>query len=64
MRLLEARANGSPAFGAYTRAPTADRFVAFALLAITADGRLITRIDAFSDPRVFARFELPAELAV
>jgi RNA polymerase sigma-70 factor, ECF subfamily len=62
MRLLEAHANGGPAFAAYMRLRTTDRFAAFALLVVDGDGHLITRIDAFSDPRVFARFDLPAEL--
>jgi RNA polymerase sigma-70 factor, ECF subfamily len=63
MRLLEARANGSPAFAAYMRVPSGDRFVAFALLVIAVDDQRISRIAAFSDPRLFARFDLPAELA-
>ena len=63
MRLLAAQANGSPAFAAYTRERGSNRFVPFALLVISTDGRQITQIDAFADPRVLARFELPAELA-
>jgi RNA polymerase sigma-70 factor (ECF subfamily) len=64
MRLLEAHANASPAFAAYMREPSGDRFMAFALLVIAGDGQKISQIAAFSDPRVFARFGLPAELAV
>src|SRR5207245_7649965 len=63
MRLLAAQANGSPAFAAYTRERGSNRFVPFALLVISTDDRQITQIDAFADPRVLARFELPAELA-
>jgi RNA polymerase sigma-70 factor, ECF subfamily len=63
MRLLEVNANGSPAFAAYARIPAGDRFLAFALLVIASDGHRITQIAAFADPRVLARFDLPAELA-
>jgi RNA polymerase sigma-70 factor (ECF subfamily) len=62
MRLVEAQANGSPAFGAYLKKQSDTRFVLFALLVIAGDGRRITRIDAFSDPRLLARFHLPVEL--
>jgi RNA polymerase sigma factor (sigma-70 family) len=57
MRLIESRANGAPAFALYVRRAL------FALLVIASDGGQITRIDAFADPRVLARFDLPAELA-
>jgi RNA polymerase sigma-70 factor (ECF subfamily) len=63
MRLLEAHANGSPAFAAYVQGRAGNRFVLFALLVIAGDDHQITRIDAFSDPRALARFDLPAELA-
>lgn len=62
MRLLEAHANSSPAFAAYMREPAATRYALFALLVIASDGRQITQIDAFSDPRALARFNLPVEL--
>ena len=63
MRLKEAHANRSPAFGAYAQRSAGASFNVFALLVITVDSHQITRIDAFSDPDVFARFELPLELA-
>ncbi|HXN78948.1 MAG TPA: RNA polymerase subunit sigma-70 [Candidatus Dormibacteraeota bacterium] len=63
MRLIETRANGSPAFASYVQAPAGARFVVFALLAIESDGRHITQMSAFSDPRVLERFALPVELA-
>lgn len=63
MRLLESSANGSPAFAAYAQAPTDNRFAVFALLVIASDGHEITYIDAFADPRVLGRFDLPLELA-
>ena len=63
MRLLEAHANGSPAFAAYVQEPGGNRFRVFALLVIASDGDQITHIAAFADPRVLARFELPLELA-
>jgi len=52
MRLVAARANQSPALVAYMR----ERL--FALLVIADDGKRITRIDAFADPQLLARFEL------
>jgi RNA polymerase sigma-70 factor, ECF subfamily len=63
MRLLESNANGSPAFAAYRQAPADSRYLVFALLVIANDGDQITHIDAFSDPRLLARFNLPLELA-
>ena len=63
MRLLEAHANGSPAFAMYVQQRGAGAFVLFALLVIGGDGRQITQIDAFADPRVLAPFDLPAKLA-
>jgi RNA polymerase sigma-70 factor, ECF subfamily len=63
MRLVEAHANRSPAFGAYAQRLAGAPFQVFALLVIAVDGQQITQIDAFSDPRVFARFDLPLELA-
>jgi RNA polymerase sigma-70 factor (ECF subfamily) len=63
MRLVEAHANGSPAFAAYMHEPPGVRFGLFALLVVESDGNRITYISAFSDPRALARFELPAELA-
>ncbi len=63
MRLLEAHANGGPAFAAYLQEPSGNRFRAFALLVIAGDGDRIGHIAAFVDPRVLARFELPLELA-
>jgi len=41
----------------------AGAFMLFALLVIAGDGRQITQIDAFADPRVLASFDLPATLA-
>ncbi len=63
MRLLEAYANRSPAFAMYVQRQGAGAFMLFALLVIAGDGRQITQIDAFTDPRVLASFDLPATLA-
>jgi RNA polymerase sigma-70 factor (TIGR02960 family) len=63
MRLRATGANGAPAFALYVQRPEASRFAFFALLVIASDGRQITRIDAFADPRVVARFDVPAKLA-
>jgi RNA polymerase sigma-70 factor (ECF subfamily) len=56
-RLSGSRANGGPAFALYVRRAL------FALLVISSDGHQVTRIDAFADPRVMARFDLPAAFA-
>jgi RNA polymerase sigma-70 factor, ECF subfamily len=55
MRLVGARANGHPAFAAYRRETTGNRFAMFALLVITSDGRQITSIDAFSEQDLATR---------
>ncbi len=52
MRLVAAHANQSPAFIAYMQERR------FALLVIDCDGERITRIHAFADPQVVARFQL------
>jgi RNA polymerase sigma-70 factor (ECF subfamily) len=57
MRLSDSRANGAPAFALYVGPAL------FALLVIASDGLQLTRIDAFADPRVMARFDLPATFA-
>jgi RNA polymerase sigma-70 factor (ECF subfamily) len=56
MRLVGVHANQSPAFVAYMDERR------FALLVIDGDGECITRIHAFADPDVTARFE-PGRLA-
>jgi len=56
MRLVAAHANQTPAFVAYMK----ERL--FALLVIDGDGERISRIHAFADPQVVARFE-PGRLA-
>ena len=61
MRLVATRANGGPAFAAYVRNSGGKGFSMFALLVIASDGRQITSIDAFSDPRVLARFDTALE---
>ena len=62
MRLVGARANGSPAFAAYMHERGGGGWALFALLVLSSDGVNITRIDAFADPRALAPFELPAQL--
>jgi RNA polymerase sigma-70 factor (ECF subfamily) len=63
MQLLEVQANGASAFAAYLQPPADNRRVLFSLLVLTSDGCQITRIDAFADPRVLARFEVPVASA-
>jgi len=67
-RLVPTRANGRPAFVVYAtddaRTPSAAtplRALAVSVLEADRDG--VARIDAFFDPRLFARFGVPAELA-
>lgn len=64
MRLVERRANGGPALAMFTRDPARNRYVLFSLLVIASDGDKITRIDAFADPGVLARFDQPIAAAV
>lgn len=77
-RLMPTRANGGPAFIVYGPG-TADAALAAAALAdaatvdapiralavvlLQADGQRLARIDAFFDPRLFARFGAPEQLA-
>jgi RNA polymerase sigma-70 factor (ECF subfamily) len=61
MRLTEAHANQSAAFGAYIQKPAGDGFALFALLVIDAESNQIAQIHAYADPRVLSRFDLPAE---
>jgi RNA polymerase sigma-70 factor (ECF subfamily) len=63
MRLLDTRSNGAPALAAYVQEPTGTRFIPFALLVIAHHDAWITSIDAFAKPTMFARFDLPMELA-
>jgi RNA polymerase sigma-70 factor, ECF subfamily len=58
MRLIDARANDGPAFAAYRQEPSGNRATLFALLVIGSDGHVISRIHAYSDPRVLSRFGL------
>ena len=62
MRLVEAHANGSPAFATYVADGSHSRFVLFALLVIAGNYDRITRIDAFSDPLGLAPFNLAAAI--
>ena len=57
MRLIAVRANQGPAFAAYVGRQL------FCLLLIDGQGERITRIYAYADPRAFAPFGLPAQLA-
>ena len=59
MRLVEARANGSPAFLAYTNPAHGERSDAFALMVLAVDEHLVAQIDAFADPDVLGRFGPP-----
>jgi RNA polymerase sigma-70 factor (ECF subfamily) len=72
-RLVPTRANGLPAFIVYgpgtadaARAEAASGTAplrALAVAVLQADGQRVARIDAFFDPRLFARFGAPEELA-
>jgi len=56
MRLVPTSANRRHAFLAYVQGRPGGPFDAFALLVLDEDGRSISRLDAFVDPRVLARF--------
>jgi RNA polymerase sigma-70 factor, ECF subfamily len=72
-RLVPTRANGGPAFIVYgpgtadaarTAAASGSAPIrALAVALLQADGQRVARIDAFFDPRLFARFGAPDELA-
>jgi hypothetical protein len=62
MRLLEAGANGSPAFAACAHEREGTLYAAFALLLLQIDGRRIATIEVFRDTRLFASFDLPIML--
>jgi RNA polymerase sigma-70 factor, ECF subfamily len=57
-RMVATRANGQPAFGLYVRRPDGGHH-AYAVHVLTLDGRRITRVVAFADPRLFPVFALP-----
>jgi RNA polymerase sigma-70 factor (ECF subfamily) len=61
-RLRTLTANGGPAAAAWLCAPGEEVFRAQALHVLTVDEGGIARMDVFMDPRVFARFGLPAAL--
>jgi RNA polymerase sigma-70 factor (ECF subfamily) len=55
-RLIEHSANGEPVLLAHLPAGQGEPGVPFALLRLVIDGDRIARIDAFTDPRLLARF--------
>ena len=60
-RLRETRANAHPATAVYLKAPGATVYRATAISVLRVEDDLITAIDAFHDPSLFAAFGLPAE---
>ena len=56
MRLVPTAANRRDAFMAYRQVRPDAPFEAFALLVLEDAGGSISRLDAFVDPRVLARF--------
>ena len=63
LRLLPAQANGQLAVAAYGLAPDAGVYLPLALDVLTLRGAAISEITAFRSPELFARFNLPDELA-
>jgi RNA polymerase sigma-70 factor (ECF subfamily) len=63
LRYVPTRANGQLALGTYRFDPERRRFYAIALDVLTLQGTRIADITAFRTPEVFARFDLPDELA-
>jgi RNA polymerase sigma-70 factor (ECF subfamily) len=60
-RLIQARANGQPAFGFYARDPETGVFRTIGLMVITLSGTRVSAMTRF-DPGVLPRFGLPATL--
>lgn len=63
LRYVPTRANGQPALGVYVWELGRSRFVPIALDVLTLQRARIAHITAFRTPEVFARFDLPPELA-
>ena len=61
-RLLPTAANRRPAFGLYWQEAGTDTFAAFAICVLAVADGVITEIDLFQQPELFAMFELPAAL--
>ncbi|WP_232677353.1 sigma-70 family RNA polymerase sigma factor [Nocardioides sp. R-C-SC26] len=61
MPMLRTEANGQPAYGLYMRQPEG-HFVPFQLQVVSLDGERVRHVEAFADPRHFARFGLPDRL--
>ena len=61
-RLIETRANGQPAFGAYVRDPRGGPLHATSLVVVTLAGDRVSAFTRF-DPSVLTRFDLPLSLA-
>ena len=62
-RLLPIRANGGPAFVAYSSPGAGAPIRAYTILLLDVDGPSVARMTAYLDPRLFAWFGLPEELA-
>lgn len=62
-RLAPTRANGQPAVGLYLRDRDDGPFVPHAMLVLSLRGGAIASLTRFADPRLFARFGLPAAVA-
>jgi RNA polymerase sigma-70 factor (ECF subfamily) len=63
LRYVPTRANGQLALGTYRLDPQRNHFFAIALDVLTLRGARIVDITAFRTPEIFARFDLPDELA-
>jgi RNA polymerase sigma-70 factor, ECF subfamily len=63
LRYVPTRANGQLALGTYRFDPERKHFFAIALDVLTLRGTRIADVTAFRTPEVFARFDLPDELA-
>ena len=63
LRLLPIRANGGPGFVIYSGSGTLGALRPYAVVLLEIDGSTISRMSAFADQRLIARFGLPPELA-
>jgi RNA polymerase sigma-70 factor, ECF subfamily len=63
LRYVQTSANAQPALGTYLLQPGRRRYVPIALDVISLGEPLIASVAAFRDPSMFARFDLPDEIA-
>ena len=61
-RYLPARANAQAAVAAYNWEPEADCYLPAAVIVFTFEGAQVKDMTSFATPKIFSRFDLPAQL--